>query len=117
MKDIDFDNCVAEPKYNGLRVQVHKKGKAIQVLTAYGNLIPNFKLGGLHVPLKRLKARDGIWDGELFYNEAGATFKEVYAMLKIHTFNNTEIFGWFFRFIEIRAFKINFSPFIIRIVF
>ena len=82
MEDLDLDNHVAELKTNGLRVQVHKKGKAIQVLTAFGNIIPNFKIGGLHVALKRLKARDGIFDGELYYDEPGATFSEVYALTR-----------------------------------
>ena len=65
MKDFDYTNRILEKKYDGLRMQTHKRGNSVKFYTAYGNQIPLNRLGNIPNEIRALISHAVILDGEL----------------------------------------------------
>jgi len=66
IKDFNLDNYIIEPKYDGLRIQLHKIGDRVNGFTSYGNRIPKTRIGLILDELEKQNAYSLILDGELY---------------------------------------------------
>jgi len=65
MKDFDYTNKTLEKKYDGQRLQIHKRGNSVKCYTAYGNQISLNKLGNIPNEIRAINSHAFILDGEL----------------------------------------------------
>jgi len=65
--NLDFENLIIECKYDGLRMQIHKKGDSVKAYSAFGNIFPNSKLGSIPADVRQMNEYSVVLDGELIH--------------------------------------------------